>query len=396
MAKRDVSVGSMTVAQTVAIAEAYLSELRDIHATQANSPEVSYYPALANLFNGVAKSLRPKVLCVMNLKDQGADNPDGGLFTADQFSRGADTKRAGGLPPSRGAIEVKSTSKDIKTIAASKQVAKYLDLYRIVLVTNLRSFLIVERGADRRPIEREAFYLADNEQDFWQSKVAHPRATAQQKGQQFVEFVKRACLHDAPLVDPKLVAWFLASYAKDALARVEQQKHLHALQTVRSALEEALGMKFTEERGEHFFRSTLVQTLFYGVFSAWVLWHRETADRNARFDWQKAAWFLQVPFIRTLYEEIAKASRLGPLGLVEVLDWAAGVLNRVEREEFFTRFADEHAVQYFYEPFLQAYDPELRQQLGVWYTPPEIVKYTHQESDFGEGLKFLWDCGRNS
>ena len=32
-------------------------------------------------------------------------------------------------------------------------------------------------------------------------------------------------------------------------------------------------------------------------------------------------------------------------------------------------------MQYFYEPFLEAFDPELRKQLGVWYTPPEIVKY---------------------
>ena len=30
---------------------------------------------------------------------------------------------------------------------------------------------------------------------------------------------------------------------------------------------------------------------------------------------------------------------------------------------------------HFYEPFLEAFDPELRKQLGVWYTPPEIVKY---------------------
>ena len=34
-----------------------------------------------------------------------------------------------------------------------------------------------------------------------------------------------------------------------------------------------------------------------------------------------------------------------------------------------------YAVQYFYEPFLAAYDPVLRKELGVWYTPPEIVKY---------------------
>jgi len=32
-------------------------------------------------------------------------------------------------------------------------------------------------------------------------------------------------------------------------------------------------------------------------------------------------------------------------------------------------------VQYFYEPFLAAYDPDLRKELGVWFTPPEVVNY---------------------
>ena len=47
----------------------------------------------------------------------------------------------------------------------------------------------------------------------------------------------------------------------------------------------------------------------------------------------------------------------------------------MDRAAFFAKFEEEHAVQYFYEPFLQAYDPELRKQLGVWYTPPEIIRY---------------------
>ena len=33
------------------------------------------------------------------------------------------------------------------------------------------------------------------------------------------------------------------------------------------------------------------------------------------------------------------------------------------------------AITYFYEPFLEAFDPQLREELGVWYTPPEIVRY---------------------
>ena len=57
------------------------------------------------------------------------------------------------------------------------------------------------------------------------------------------------------------------------------------------------------------------------------------------------------------------------------LNWTAGVLNRVDRAAFLQGLQEHEAVQYFYEPFLEAFDPELRKQLGVWYTPPEIVKY---------------------
>ena len=79
--------------------------------------------------------------------------------------------------------------------------------------------------------------------------------------------------------------------------------------------------------------------------------------------------------IKALFEQVATPTKLGPLGLVEVLDWTAAALNRVDRAEFFARFVEDHAVQYFYEPFLEAFDPELRKELGVWYTPPEIVNY---------------------
>lgn len=376
------------------ILQEYLSELKAIRASGAGVPETSYYPALASLFNAVGKMLKPKVRCIIHTRNQGAGIPDGGLFTADQFQRQADGEPKAGQLPARGVIEAKGSSPDVKAIMASRQVKEYLKTYGIVIVTNLREFLIVERSAKGKPIERESFAFADNENDFWQHKAAHPVATAGEQGEQFVEFIKRACLHDAPLERPKDVAWFLASYARDALFRIEQRKELPALQNVRSALEEALGMQFTGEKGEHFFRSTLVQTLFYGVFSAWVRWHKEGPNNGARFDWRNAEWSLHVPFIRVLYEEVARASRLGPLGLVEVLDWTAGVLNRVNRGEFFHNFEDEYAVQYFYEPFLEAYDPELRKEMGVWYTPPEIVKYQvarvdqvlREELDLPDGL----------
>ena len=58
-----------------------------------------------------------------------------------------------------------------------------------------------------------------------------------------------------------------------------------------------------------------------------------------------------------------------------MLDWTAAALDRVDRGAFFDRFSEGEAVPYFYEPFLQAFDPVLRKQLGVWYTPVEVVRY---------------------
>jgi hypothetical protein len=180
-------------------------------------------------------------------------------------------------------------------------------------------------------------------------------------------------LQQATIASPQDLAWFLASYAKDARARIEKSD-LPALQTIRTALEDALGITFKDKKGDHFFKSTLIQTLFYGVFSAWVLWHKQGA-RRGYFDWQTAAWSLHVPMVKALFEKVATPTNLGRLDLVEVLDWTGEALNRVDRESFFAKFDEGKSVQYFYEPFLEAFDPQLRKDLGVWYTPPEIVQY---------------------
>ena len=79
--------------------------------------------------------------------------------------------------------------------------------------------------------------------------------------------------------------------------------------------------------------------------------------------------------LRALFQQLSDPGRLQPLGLVEVLDWTSAALDRVDRGAFFDRFSEGEAVPYFYEPFLEAFDPDLRKQLGVWYTPAEVVRY---------------------
>jgi hypothetical protein len=380
--------------------ERYLTDVGEIHATGANAPETSFYPALERLLSDIGRSLSPKVRCVINLANRGAGLPDGGLFTADQF-RGKPRAEANPFDvqtPSRGVIEAKPPTQDVARVAESEQVERYWKRYGMVLVTNFREFSIVGKDPDGRPRMLESFVLADSATEFWEL-ASHPRKAAAERGERLLEYLRRALLHNAPLAEPRDVAAILASYARDARLRIESAD-IPALGGIRQALEEALGLQFEGEKGEHFFRSTLVQTLFYGVFSAWVLWARRHDARftptsygqalrerpspytvAGAFDWRTAHWLLRVPMLRALFVQVADPGRLGALGLIEVLDWAANALNRVDRAKFFESFDAGHAVQYFYEPFLHAFDPELQKDLGVWYTPEEIVRYQVERVD---------------
>jgi len=356
----------------LAAVEAYLTALLEIRDTRSQ-PETSFYPALRDLLNDVAKASGLKQFCVMQMSNQGAGFPDGGIFGSSQHRRRDETAPLLGVSPEHGVIEAKPVEDDAWLTADTQQVSRYLTHYHQVLVTNFRDFLLLGEDGKGQPANLGSFQFAESATAFWQ-QAQHPRKLAQDKGQQFAEFLFRVMLSRARLKDPSDVARLLASFARDARLLVEH-KDAPGLVPLRSALEEALGLKFEGEKGDHFFRATLVQTLFYGIFSAWVLWHQESPGRSDEFDWKEAAYYLRLPMLAALFEQVSMPSKLRELGLVEVLDGAGAALNRVVRADFYSKFDEGHAVLYFYEPFLKAYDPDLRKALGVWFTPPEIVKY---------------------
>ena len=365
----------------IAAVEAYFADLRRVRGTGGGTDERSYYPALTNLLNGIGRTLHPKVFCVHEGADQGAGHPDFALYTASQVQKGRPRK---GQTPERGVVEVKPVEGDAWVTAKSDQVSRYWGRYRLVLVTSLRNFVLVGADGAGGPAKLETFRLAEDAEDFWR-KVETPRAFAREVGAGLGEYLARALSHRAALAEPRDLAWLLASYARDGLARVEAIGDTPSLLTVSKALEDALGIRFEGEPGDRFFRSTLIQTLFYGVFSAWVLWSRGEQKKNGplfegqyspqQFRWREASWHLRAPVLRALFRQLSDPAGLQSLGLVEVMDWTSAALDRVDRTTFFSRFDEGEAVQYFYEPFLEAFDPVLRKRLGVWYTPVEVVRY---------------------
>ena len=239
-----------------AAVETYFADLGRIRASGGATGERSSYGPLANLLNTIGATLRPKVFCVGELADQGVGHPDFGLYGAKQVQRGRPRE---GQVPERGVVEVKSSHDDMQAGAVREQVGRYWSRYRLVLVTNLREFVLVGEDAEGHEATLEAFRLAGSESVF-EHRLQTPRAFAREVGTGLGRV-------PVPCVVPSgcsgrtegLGMALLASYARDGLARVEAAGDAPSLKAVRSALEEALGVRFEGEKGVRFFHSTLVQ-----------------------------------------------------------------------------------------------------------------------------------------
>jgi hypothetical protein len=84
--------------------ETYLSDLYQNRSSGGAVKETSGYPALSQLLNEIGKTLKPKVRCVINLQNQGAGLPDGGLYSAEQFQKRAKVDPLEGQKPARAAL----------------------------------------------------------------------------------------------------------------------------------------------------------------------------------------------------------------------------------------------------------------------------------------------------
>ena len=137
----------------------FLQSARNVRNSGGATPERSFYAALSVLLNGIGDALKPKVTVVMEMKNQGAGNPDGGLFTEEQFDRKT-LKLKDAQSPNRGVIEVKSPAEPVGDISKTTQIEKYWHQYRLVLVTNLRDWQLIGEHVRERYEAAFCFELA--------------------------------------------------------------------------------------------------------------------------------------------------------------------------------------------------------------------------------------------
>jgi len=126
------------------------------------------------------------------------------------------------------------------------------------------------------------------------------------------------------------------------------------------------------------FSDIYAQTIAYGMFAA-----KLNSAPEVPFNRSAAANLIphSNPFLRRLFHYIAG------FDLDERISWVvddlADLFNHVDISAIVKEFskAEHDPIIHFYETFLTQYDPVLRKNRGVWYTPQPIVKFIVQAID---------------
>ncbi len=122
------------------------------------------------------------------------------------------------------------------------------------------------------------------------------------------------------------------------------------------------------------FADIYAQTLAYGMFAARL--HDDTLDTFSR---QEAAELIPKtnPFLRKLFSHVAGID-IDPR-IKTTVDNLADVFRATDVAAILKNFGKTTQTQdpiiHFYETFLAEYNPKLRKQRGVWYTPEPVVQF---------------------
>ena len=182
-----------------------------------------------------------------------------------------------------------------------------------------------------------------------------------------------------PSIDnPRDLAERMAAKARllrDGVSRIFQRESAGPLHDLLNAYREVL----ISDLSPTDFADLQAQTAAYGLFAA-RCGHVTGAGPFTR---QSAVFAETTPFLRDVFGRVA-----GP-GIDQRIAWVvddlARLLDRTDMgailADFGSRSYEEDPVVHFYEDFLAAYDPRLREMRGVYYTPEPVVSYIVRSVD---------------
>jgi len=329
----------------------YLEQLQAVAQQPHATGELSYHGALERLL----RTLRPNLTLVHEPTRTVVGRPDFAILHQH-------------APV--GYVEAEAYNADLDNLHphAKAQTDAFRQHLENFLLTNFLEFRLYRAGQE--------VMRARLPQPPLQGKIALAQRNADECLRLLHAFLDYA---PAPVADAHTLAQQLAQRAQLLQATVEQSLHAQLKQPPDQPLElrnlyRALQRTLLPDLTPREFADLYAQTLAYGLFAA-----RCYAPNATPFTLHDAAHIIPdaIPFLKRLLGTLTTHT------LEPELEWLlkdlASLLGCADMpailRDFGNRTGREDPVVHFYEDFLAAYDPTLREVRGVYYTPEPVVQF---------------------
>ncbi|PUD00170.1 type ISP restriction/modification enzyme, partial [Helicobacter pylori] len=263
-----------------------------------------------------------------------------------------------------GYIENKKAGTDLRKIVESEksvQILKYLELNPNLMLTDYLNFMWVGKDENNAPLIKKEISVASLDE------LSKPLKPNPQTERDLIEFFKGFFNYEAaPITNAKDFATHLSTptkYLKDALIIYQQEDQV-------SSIFKNFKEYLYEELSFEDFSDAFAQTLTYSLFLAKLNHPFEKINLdNVRSSIPK-----NFAVIREMADFLKK------LDAIKEIQWLLNeilsLINHVDMDSILKDLNDDKdPYLHFYETFLSAYDPKLREKKGVYYTPDSVVKF---------------------
>ncbi|MFP6337362.1 type ISP restriction/modification enzyme [Helicobacter pylori] len=260
-----------------------------------------------------------------------------------------------------GYIENKRVGTNLRQLLKSDQVLKYLELNSNLMLTDYLNFVWVGKDEENKPLIKREISIASLDE------LSKPLKPNPQTERDLIAFFRGFFNYEAaPITNAKDFATHLSvptRYLKDALIQYQKDEQV-------SSIFKNFKEYLYEELSFEDFRDAFAQTLTYSLFIAKLNHPFEKINLdNVRSSIPK-----NFAVIREMADFLKK------LDAIKEIQWLLNeilsLINHVDMDSILKDLNDDKdPYLHFYETFLSAYDPKLREKKGVYYTPDSVVKF---------------------
>ncbi|WP_276318004.1 type ISP restriction/modification enzyme [Helicobacter pylori] len=260
-----------------------------------------------------------------------------------------------------GYIENKRVGTDLSQLSESNQIRKYLELNPNLMLTDYLNFMWVVKDEKNAPLVKKEISVSSLDE---LSKPLNPNP---QTERDLIELFKSFFNYEAaPITNAKDFATHLSAptkYLKDALIQYQKDTQV-------SSIFKNFKEYLYEELSFEDFSDAFAQTLTYSLFIAKL----NHPFKKINLDNVRSSIPKNFAVIREMADFLKK------LDAIKEIQWLLNeilsLINHVDMDSIIKDLNDDKdPYLHFYETFLSAYDPKLREKKGVYYTPDSVVKF---------------------